>query len=35
MIRVAKSLAMTAYDLISDRALLAAAKAEYAGREES
>ena len=35
MIRVAKSLAMTAYDLISDRALLAAAKAEYAEREES
>jgi hypothetical protein len=35
MIRVAKSLAMTAYDLISDQALMAAAKAEYAERQES
>ena len=35
MIRVAKSLAMTAYDLISDQALMAAAKAEYTERQES
>ena len=35
MIRVAKSLAMTAYDLISDQALMSAAKAEYAERQES
>jgi hypothetical protein len=35
MIRVAKSLAMTAYDLISDPGLMTAVKAEYAKREES
>ena len=35
MIRVAKALAMTAYDLISDQGLMAAAKAEYAERQES
>ena len=35
MIRVAKSLAMTAYDLISDPGLMAAARAEYAERQES
>jgi len=35
MIRVAKSLAMTAYDLIADKELMTAAKAEYALRKES
>jgi amidohydrolase len=35
MIRVAKSLAMTAYDLIADKELMAAAKAEFAKRQES
>jgi len=35
MIRVAKSLAMTAYDLIADKELMTAAKAEYARRKES
>ncbi len=35
MIRVAKALAMTAYDLLADPALLQAAKAEFAGRLES
>ncbi|MGO9605846.1 MAG: M20 family metallopeptidase [Candidatus Binataceae bacterium] len=35
MIRVAKALAMTAYDLLADPELLKAAKAEYAQRQES
>jgi metal-dependent amidase/aminoacylase/carboxypeptidase family protein len=35
MIRVAKALAMTAYDLLADPALLKAAKAEFAQRQES
>ncbi len=35
MIRVAKALAMTAYDLLADPALLKAAKAEFAERRES
>ena len=35
MIRVAKALAMTAYDLLADSELMAAAKAEFARREES
>jgi amidohydrolase len=35
MIRVAKALAMTAYDLLADGELMAAAKAEFARREES
>jgi len=35
MIRVAKSLAMTAYDLIADKELMGAAKAEFAKRQES
>jgi len=35
MIRVAKALAMTAYDLLADPALLKAAKAEFAERQES
>jgi amidohydrolase len=35
MIRVAKGLAMTAYDLLSDGELMAAAQAEFARREES
>jgi amidohydrolase len=35
MIRVGKALAMTAYDLLADPALLKAAKAEFAERKES
>jgi len=35
MIRVAKALAMTAYDLLADPALLKAAKEEFAQRQES
>ena len=35
MIRVAKALAMTAYDLLADPEFLKAAKAEYAQRQES
>ena len=35
MIRVAKALAMTAYDLLADGELMAAAKAEFARRQES
>ncbi len=35
MIRVAKALAMTAYDLLADKELMAAAKAEFAQRQES
>ncbi|HYA34719.1 MAG TPA: hypothetical protein VEF03_03820, partial [Candidatus Binataceae bacterium] len=35
MIRVAKSLAMTAYDLLADPELMKAAKAEFAARTES
>jgi len=35
MIRVAKTLAMTAYDLLADPALLKAAKDEFASRKES
>lgn len=35
MIRVAKAMAMTAYDLLADPALLKAAKAEFAERQES
>ena len=35
MIRVAKSLAMTAYDLIADKELMGAAKAEFARRKET
>lgn len=35
MIRVGKALAMTAYDLIADKELMAAAKAEFAQRKES
>ncbi len=35
MIRVAKALAMTAYDLLADAELLTAAKAEFRAREES
>ena len=34
MIRVAKALALTAYDLLTDRELMAAAKAEFARRED-
>jgi hypothetical protein len=35
MIRVAKALAMTAYDLLADEELMAAAKAEFDRRRES
>ena len=35
MIRVAKAMALTAYDLIADRELMAAAKKEFAARKES
>jgi amidohydrolase len=35
MIRVAKALALTAYDLLADKELMAAAKAEFAERRES
>jgi hypothetical protein len=35
MIRVAKALAMTAYDLLAEPALLEAAKAEFAARRET
>ncbi|HVC44527.1 MAG TPA: hypothetical protein VND20_06880 [Candidatus Binataceae bacterium] len=35
MIRVAKSLAMTAYDLLAEPDLLASAKAEFAASKES
>jgi hypothetical protein len=35
MIRVAKALAMTAYDLLADPALLKSAKDEFAHRQES
>jgi metal-dependent amidase/aminoacylase/carboxypeptidase family protein len=35
MIRVAKALAMTAYDLLAEPALLKAAKDEFARRQES
>jgi len=34
MIRVAKALALTAYDLLTDRELMTAAKAEFARRED-
>ena len=34
MIRVAKALALTAYDLLADRELMGAAKAEFARRED-
>ncbi len=35
MIRVAKALAMTAYDLLADKEFMASAKAEFAQRQES
>jgi amidohydrolase len=35
MIRVAKAMALTAYDLVADPALMESARREYAGRQES